>query len=205
MDGITLSIALFMVIIILLPNLTQAQTDPFELIFTTDSQTELTGSTLLQCRDTTTAEPLKINQTKFWLNRTSACDSDLTARADVHVVIVDNNRIKFNLTRNLEGDYTCGRLALQENGIIVKESTPKRLICKFSFIQYIFFCTVIIINAMCMHAINRHNYYCIPHVQHSKPPSQCPDLFIKPSPQGLVTLLSSLAQPHREHRCSLTQ
>lgn len=131
MDGITLAIALFMVIIILLPSTTQAQTDPFELIYMTDSQTELTGSILLQCRDAT-AEPLEINQTKFWLNRTSACDLDLTARADVHVVIVDNNRIKFNLTRNLEGVYTCGRLVLQENRIIVKESTPKTLICKFS-------------------------------------------------------------------------
>ena len=132
MDGITLPIALFMVIIILLPSVTQAYSHPFELIYTTDSQTELTGSISLQCRDADTAEPLEINQTKFWLNRTLVCDSDLIARADVHVDIVDNNRIKFNLTRNLEGVYTCGRLALQENGIVVKESTPVTLLCKFS-------------------------------------------------------------------------
>lgn len=112
----------------------QAQFDAFELIYMTDHdsiQTELSGSFLLQCRDAATAEPLEINQIKVWLNRTSACDSDLIARADVEVIRV-GNKIKFNLTRNLEGDYTCGRLALQENKIIINESPPKRLICKFS-------------------------------------------------------------------------
>ena len=139
MDGFALPIALFMVITLLLPSLTQAQTHPFELIYMTDSQTELTGSISLQCRDADTAEPLEINGIKFWLNRTSVCDSDLMARADVHVDIVDNNRIKFNLTHKVEGDYTCGRLALQENRITVKESAPRRLICKLSFISTFFF------------------------------------------------------------------
>ena len=107
-----------------------ARTSPFELIFTTDDQTELSGSILLQCRDET-AEPLDVNRTKFWLNRTSACDPDLTAIADVQVIRGDN-RIKLNLTRNLEGVYTCGRLVIEENEVIVRESTPETLICKFS-------------------------------------------------------------------------
>ena len=108
-----------------------ARTSPFELIFTTDDQTASSGSILLECRDEKTAEPLNVNQTKFWLNRTSACDPDLSAIADVPVSRGDNG-MKFNLTRNLEGVYTCGTLAIQENEVIVRESTPRTLICEFS-------------------------------------------------------------------------
>ncbi len=123
-------------ILLLLSSLTvtQARTgSPFELIHMslTDHQTELSGSILLQCRDATTAEPLDIDQTKFWLNRTSACDPDVTVIADIQVIRADNG-IKFNLTRDLEGVYTCGRLVIEENEIIVKESNPMTLICKYS-------------------------------------------------------------------------
>ena len=106
-----------------------AGTSPFELIFTTDDQTASSGSISLQCRDATTTEPLDIDQTKFWLNRTSACDPDLTAIADVQV-LRGANKIKFNLTRKLEGVYTCGRLVIEKNEAIVRESTL--LTCEFS-------------------------------------------------------------------------
>ena len=107
------------IIILLLSSLAQALPSPyFELIFRTDDQTELSGSILLQCRDAT-AEPLDVDQIKFWLNKTSACDPDLTAIADVQVIRADNG-IKFNLTRNLEGVYTCGRLVIEENEVIAR-------------------------------------------------------------------------------------
>ena len=117
-------------VILLLSSLTQAQTGLFELIYMTDPnhQTALSGSILLQCRYADTTEPLDIHQTKFWLNRTSACDPDLTAIADVQV-LRDDKKIKFNLTRNLEGVYTCGTLAIQENEVIIRESVPRTLIC----------------------------------------------------------------------------
>ena len=126
----TASESLLIVILILLSSLTQAQNNPFELIFMTDEQTWLTGSILLICRDTATTELLEVDQTKFWLNRTSDCDPDLTTRAEMRVMTASNG-IKFNLTRNLEGFYTCGRLRIQENEIFIEESTPKPLICKF--------------------------------------------------------------------------
>lgn len=136
MAGITLLLitAAMCFVLVILSNLAQAQTDEshsFEIIFLTNQNTELTGSITLQCRDVATAETLEIDDVKFWLNRTSACDLDLITRADVQVIIVDNNGMKFNLSRNLEGNYTCGRLSIQESGIIVKESTPKTMICKF--------------------------------------------------------------------------
>lgn len=115
-------------VILLLSSLTQAQTGLFELIYMTDDQTASSGSISLQCRDANTAEPLDVDQTKFWLNRTSACDPDLTAIADVQV-LRDDKKTKFNLTRNLEGVYTCGTLAIQENEVIIRESVPRTLIC----------------------------------------------------------------------------
>ena len=137
MAGIITLTALFvMIIILLLPSLTQAWADQFELVFITDGQTVTTGSILLQCRYLATAEPLEVNQTKFWRNRSSACDPDLSARTDVQVFSVDNYWIKFNHTRHLDGIYTCGRVVIQENNVVVKESTPWTLICKFSKIMH---------------------------------------------------------------------
>lgn len=116
---------LFMVII-LFPSLTQA--DSYELIYMTDSTTEMSGSITMQCRDAFTAEPLEINdRIKFWLNRTSACDLDIRARAAVQV---DDYSIKLNLTHNLDGIYTCGRLIVLGNEVTIEESNPITLICK---------------------------------------------------------------------------
>ena len=105
---------------------------PHDLIYNTDSTTDVSGSIILQCRDEF-AESLNIrqNQIKFWLNRTSACDLDLEARDDVQVIRVDDDRIKLNITRDLEGNYTCGRLAIQGAEIVVEESDPVTLVCKF--------------------------------------------------------------------------
>ena len=122
-------------------------TSPFELFFATDDQTASSGSISLQCRDATTAVPLDIDQTKFWLNRTSACDPDLTAIADVQVLRgAHDNKIKFNLTRNLEGVYTCGRLVIEENEVIVRESTPLTLTCEFSLYSQLWYTNSIIFN-----------------------------------------------------------
>ena len=115
--------------IILFPSLTQAHS--YELIYMIDSTTKMRGSIVLQCRDAMTAEALEVNQIKFWLNRTTSCDLDLTARADVRVIRADATSIKFNLTHDLDGNYTCGRLNVtRDNKVIVKESIPKTLICK---------------------------------------------------------------------------
>ena len=106
---------------------------PHELIYNTDSTTDVSGSIILRCRDEF-AEPLNIHQNliKFWLNRTSACDLDLEARDDVQVIRVDDYRIKLNITHNLEGNYTCGQLVAQGAEILVEESDPVTLVCKFT-------------------------------------------------------------------------
>lgn len=108
---------------------------PHELIYNTDSTTDVSGSIILQCRDELFAEPLNIrqNQIKFWLNRTSACDLDLEARDDVQVTRVDDYHIKLNITHNLDGNYTCGQLVVQGAEIVVEESDPVTLVCKFPY------------------------------------------------------------------------
>jgi hypothetical protein len=121
----------YLMFMMILPSLMLAS--PHELIYSAvNMETEMSGSIILQCRDEF-AEPLNINQAqiKFWLNRTSICDLDLVARGDVRVVRVDDYRIKLNITRNLEGDYTCGRLVVQDAEIVVEESDPVALVCKF--------------------------------------------------------------------------
>ena len=106
-------------------------TKNFELVFMTDDKTETSGSITLRCRDQF-AEDLQVTQVKFWLNRTSACDLDLRERPDLQVNEVDTHNINFNLTGKLEGNFTCGRLDTQDNGIVVEESWPLTLICEFS-------------------------------------------------------------------------
>ena len=101
---------------------------PFELIYMTDATTLLTGSITMQCRDALTAEQLIIHQINFFLNRSSAADPSLREREDVTVVGVGNTRIRFNLTRRLEGYYTCGR---RVNTTHVIESQPLVLVCKW--------------------------------------------------------------------------
>ena len=99
----------------------------FELIRMTDSTTEQTGSITLQCRDALTAERLSISQISFFLNRSSAADPSLRERGDVRVAEIGCCGINFNLTRRLEGRYTCGKRVDCTNLI---ESQPILLICK---------------------------------------------------------------------------
>ena len=99
----------------------------YELTYKTDETTEETGSIQMQCRDAN-AEPIPLSGVKFWLNRTSACDPSIQERHDFNVVEVDSYWISFNLTRCLEGIYTCGTY-FHESGML--ESSPKKLICKY--------------------------------------------------------------------------
>ena len=79
---------------------------PREVIIESDATTEYTGSIIMRCRDDI-LEDIPASQTKFFLNHSSV-DVSLREREDFNVVEVDGYRIKFNLTRSLEGNYTCG-------------------------------------------------------------------------------------------------
>ena len=113
-----------------------AEYDAYELIYTTDATTELTGSIRMFCRSSTTAENVAISDVQFWLNSTS-CNSatSLQQRMDVNVSEIDNYSIKFNLTRSLEGYYTCGK-QVGENCVL---STERELICKYGYTACICF------------------------------------------------------------------
>ena len=102
---------------------------PFELIHRTfGTMTELSGLIELTCREELTAEELPVSDIKIWLNRTSTNDPDLRAREDVGVVKAHGCcGLRFNLTHELEGDFTCGRQTDIAND---QESLPKTLICK---------------------------------------------------------------------------
>ena len=100
---------------------------PYELTFETEEMTELTGSITMKCRDSH-AEPLPLSQIKFFLNRSSVLDPSLRERKDITVVEVGDTGINFNLTRRLEGNYTCGR---RVNATHVIESLPTTVICKW--------------------------------------------------------------------------
>ena len=106
-------------------------TASYELIYRTDATKAKTGAVILECRDDATAEALNINTISFYLNRTSANDLPLRERGDITVTAVGSTGIKFNLTRRLEGNYTCGNC----NSVI--ESPPKTLICKWIIINLI--------------------------------------------------------------------
>ena len=97
-----------------------------ELIYETDSTTEATGSITMYCRDSITAEEKPLSEVQFWVNRSQACNLSLQERNDTRVIKVDHFKIKFNLTRHLEGSYTCGKCIKNH----VQESSPKTLICK---------------------------------------------------------------------------
>jgi hypothetical protein len=103
----------------------------YELIYTTDASTELTGSIRMSCRTFTTAENVAISEVQFWLNYTT-CNSttSLRERGDVNVLEVDSYSIKFNLTRNLEGYYTCGKQVGDSENCVM--STERELICKYT-------------------------------------------------------------------------
>ena len=98
---------------------------PHEVIIETDETTENTGSIIMLCRDDF-SENIPVREIKFFLNHSSV-DVSLRERDDFNVVEVDRYRIKFNLTRSLEGNYTCGR---RVNSTHVIESLPRTLVCK---------------------------------------------------------------------------
>ena len=98
----------------------------YELTFQTDGTTELTGSITLKCRDSCTAEELEISEVNFFLNHSSA----LRERGDIRVVEIGTMGIKFNLTRRLEGDFTCGKRRVDTANDTMRASLPKTLVCK---------------------------------------------------------------------------
>ena len=100
----------------------------YELISRTDSTTHRTGSISLECRDAATAEAILRHEVEFFLNGSSVYYlSILWEREDDPVVAVGCCGVRFNLTRRLEGYYTCGR---RVNATYVEESPPVALICK---------------------------------------------------------------------------
>ena len=101
-----------------------SELSPFELIW---NRKEQSGIITMKCRNGTTADELDAATVHFWLNRTSTNDSDLRQRDDVLVTVDDNSSIRFTLTRNLEGNYTCGTRSDADS---VQESDPRILICK---------------------------------------------------------------------------
>lgn len=105
-------------------------TGVYELIYATDKTTEVTGSITMCCRSSTTAENMPLNEVEFWLNLTSCTHPvpSLRERTDVNVIVIDNYSIKFNLTRSLEGYYTCGKLVQVDENCVL--SSPTALICK---------------------------------------------------------------------------
>ena len=102
---------------------------PFVLVHSTVGViTELSGLIELTCRNGITAEELPVSDIKIWLNRTSVHDPDLREREDVGAIEVHGCcTLRFNLTQQLEGNFTCGRRIDVAN---VQESLPDTLICK---------------------------------------------------------------------------
>ena len=88
--------------------------------------TEITGAITLKCRDSHTAVEQDIGNISFFLNRSSVADPNLRERGDITVVEIDRYTIKLNLTRSLEGNYTCGR---RVNSTHVIENQLLTLVC----------------------------------------------------------------------------
>ena len=158
---------------------------PYQLIYQTDSTTELTGSVVLKCRDHETAEELDINTINFFLNRTSATDLRLRDRGDISVDAVGNTGIKFNLTRGLEGDFTCGKIVDCTN---VMESLPVTLICKSDL------AIIILLYTELSDAASFSPPFCI---QHLRLLFHCCLLFKRTSLQCQVTELSYNVQSNQ--------
>jgi hypothetical protein len=98
----------------------------YELIYNTDETTEETGAIKMWCRDEF-AENIPVSEVQFWLNRTSPCDPSLREQNDFDVDEADKYTISFNLIRNLDGVYTCGR---RINVTHMQESPRVTLTCK---------------------------------------------------------------------------
>ena len=109
----------------------------YELIYRTDSTPDLTGSITLICRDDETAEKVGISEISFFLNCTSGASNclSLRERGDITVVAVGSTCIRFNLTREYDGYYTCGkRRRSRGDGTCTENYTmspPKALVCKW--------------------------------------------------------------------------
>ena len=95
-------------------------------------QDTTTGAVKLQCQEETVSS-LKVlsvaeSDVVFWLNRENVTDAGLRERDDVTVIETEDQLgIVFNLTRDLEGHYTCGRRVDSSN---VSESPNVTLICE---------------------------------------------------------------------------
>ena len=111
----------------LVTSLVEASPIPeYQLIHSIQDTT--TGSVLLQCREVSSLKLLNVTNVIFRENTT---DTDLHERDDVTVIETDDQLgIMFNLTRKLEGYYTCG-WRIDSNS--VHESQPKPLICKLVY------------------------------------------------------------------------
>ena len=116
------SYGLLFIIISLVSN---SDSNPYELIYRTDVTTEQTGSITMICRSDATAEDVPLSKVQFWLNWT-ANSTSLQERTDINILEVDKYSIRFNLTRNLEGFYTCGKCINED----CEMSDQKQLICK---------------------------------------------------------------------------
>ena len=98
----------------------------YELICRTDSTTELTGAISPMYR--ATAETISVDEVVFILNCSSVDDPSIRERGNIRVV-VGSNGLRSNLTRRLEGYYTCGR-RVNVTYVEVLESLPLILACK---------------------------------------------------------------------------
>ena len=104
---------------------------PYTIVHSRDSTS---GRIELECRNSSTLERLDIHGVKFWVNRTSADDRDLRNRSDFSVIEDHNNNvIRFTLTGDLEGRFTCG---IKIDVANIRESPPLALICKHSSYLY---------------------------------------------------------------------
>ena len=89
-----------------------------------------TGSSevTLRCRSETTQAVEYVNDTIFWRNRMTARDAGLRERNDIMVTeTADQRGIRFNLTRDLEGYYSCGK---RIDCTSIDESPQVTLICE---------------------------------------------------------------------------
>ena len=82
----------------------------------------------LRCRSETTLKYQHVNDTIFWRNRMTAIDAGLRERNDIMVTeTADQRGIRFNLTRDLEGYYSCGK---RIDCTSIDESPQVTLICE---------------------------------------------------------------------------
>ena len=100
----------------------------YELTLFFDIQDTTTGSVLFHCHEETTTSQKLLNVTNV-IFRENSTDADLREREDVTVIETkDQLGIMFNLTRNLEGYYSCGRRTDSNN--VPYESPSIPLICE---------------------------------------------------------------------------